>query len=503
MDALLLSRRGAPLREFRLADAPLRIGRSSECDIQIPDPEGPSVAYELRSEGAEILVQDLRDPTYRARRLERNEPLRLGRDHCIERIPHRPCEADASQYCTQPMLSREPAAPRLSLLMGRGRDARLFRLRPGPFFVGAAGENDLQIADPTVSGRHCRLDISREGVLVRDLASRNGTWVGSARIDSARLRPGAILRVGRTELVLISQPPAGKPDAGGLIAESAAMLQVLADVRRFAQLPWPALVRGESGVGKEHIARALHPDSSRPFIALNAGALPSQLIESELFGHERGAFTGAHTTHRGLFEQADGGTLFLDEIGELPLELQSRLLRVLETWEVRRVGSERSFPVNVRLVCATHRDLGEMVGKGEFRQDLFYRLGRLVLDVPPLRQRPADIRALTRHFLSAIETELGRRIVSKEALERIEAYHWPGNARELRNVLSAAAARTEGAVIEAADIDRALGALVRGHEGLSSSLARDVLESYDGNVSAAARALGIARSTLRARLRCG
>ena len=270
-------------------------------------------------------------------------------------------------------------------------------------------------------------------------------------------------------------------------------------------MPWPVLVRGETGVGKEHVARALHERGRRqdgPFVPLNGGGLPRELIESELFGHERGAFTGAVQAHRGAFEQAHGGTLFLDEVAELPADLQTRLLRVLESWHVRRVGSEAARRVDVRLVCATHRDLREMVHEGRFRSDLYYRIHRLVVEVPPLRARPADIACLARHFLLQMQPELGERRIDPQALERLHGYPWPGNVRELRNVLELAAVDSDGALIDLAAVDRSLRRVSEPSVlRPSADSLRETLEQYGGNMSAAARALGIPRSTLRDRLK--
>jgi DNA-binding NtrC family response regulator len=225
------------------------------------------------------------------------------------------------------------------------------------------------------------------------------------------------------------------------------------------------------------------------------------LIESELFGHERGAFTGAVQSHRGAFEQAHGGTLFLDEVAELPPDLQTRLLRVLETWHVRRVGSELARRVDVRLVCATHRDLRRMVQEGGFRADLYYRIHRLVIDVPALRYRVDDIGPLARHFLSSMEHEVGEKQLSAEAVRRLRLYSWPGNVRELRNALELAAIGCDGSIVEADVVDRALRRLADPVVRPTADTLRRAIAEYGGNLSAAARALDIPRSTLRDRLK--
>jgi DNA-binding NtrC family response regulator len=263
------------------------------------------------------------------------------------------------------------------------------------------------------------------------------------------------------------------------------------------------LITGETGVGKEGIARAIHlrgPRRERAFVTINAAGFSESLVESELFGHEKGAFTGAHAQHRGVFEQADGGTLFLDEIGELPLSMQARLLRVLETWEIRRVGGESTVRVDVRLVCATHRDLGALVENEAFREDLYYRLARLPIHLSALRERPDDIAPLAEHFLSLARAELGPRTLSEAAIARLCRHAWPGNARELRNVVESAAAFTAG-IVDAKDIDAAL-ARTPGMRDRAPTIAGldHVMRKHANNQTAAARELGVPRSTLRDRI---
>ncbi|MGB5696273.1 MAG: sigma 54-interacting transcriptional regulator, partial [Polyangiales bacterium] len=385
-----------------------------------------------------------------------------------------------------------------------GSSARAFPIGEVPLSVGVAPDNTVALSDRAVSKYHCRIEPSSRGVSIRDLGSTNGTWVDGLRVRRHELRAGAVVRVGRTELRVADQSAAdhGPED---LVVASSVMLSVMAEVDRFSALPWPVLIRGETGVGKEHVARALHSRGQRrkgPFVPLNGGGLPRELIESELFGHERGAFTGAARSHRGAFEQADGGTLFLDEIGELPPDLQTRLLRVLETWQIRRIGSESARKIDVRLVCATHRDLRAMVHEGRFRSDLYYRIHRLVIEVPPLRVRSDDISALAQHFLCSMQSAVGERRLEADALERLRGYSWPGNVRELRNVLELAAVDCDGASIDLASVDRSLRRASEPPVSRPSKLSlREALERYGGNMSATARALGIPRSTLRDRLR--
>jgi len=406
---------------------------------------------------------------------------------------------------TEPLLPIAACPYPMVLIVGEGPEARRRPLGRRTVCIGTAGTNDLVLHDRTVSAYHCRFETVDRDVLVCDLGSRNGTWVDGVRVESARVAPGARLRLGRTDLRLLARQPEPIAKATGIVTASAAMLTVLSEIERLARLRWPALIRGESGTGKELVARALHdrgPRAEGPFVALNAGGLPKHLIESELFGHEKGSFTGAVVAHRGVFEQAHGGTLFMDEIAELPLDMQARLLRVLETWEIRRVGAESSTLVDVRLVCATHQDLAAMVTAGSFRLDLYYRIARLALDLPPLRDRASDIDVLIQHFLDQLRDEVGPRSLADDARTALLAYRWPGNVRELRNVLAAAAVNSCGQVITADDVVAAMGKLATAGSTVPSAAAMSlVLGEHGGNLSAAARALGIPRTTLRDKLK--
>jgi DNA-binding NtrC family response regulator len=302
----------------------------------------------------------------------------------------------------------------------------------------------------------------------------------------------------------------------GLIAQSSAMQSVLDLVERVAPTDATLLIQGESGTGKEVIAKALHhasPRAAGPFVAVNCGALPEALLESELFGHVRGAFTGATASKRGLLEEAHGGTLFLDEIGEMPAALQVKLLRALQSGEVRPVGSAQAVTVDVRVIAATNRDLTQMVRQGAFREDLFYRLNVIATRVPPLRERPEDIPALAEHFLESFARKQGRDLrLGGPALDRLLRYSWPGNVRELENAMERTAILAPGPVVQCDDLPPAVArdpapepvAPPPGEHTLAEMERAHILQALERsgwNHSRAAEKLGIGRTTLWRKLK--
>ena len=374
--------------------------------------------------------------------------------------------------------------------------------------VGTSSKADVVVRDPTVSSQHCGLSVLGDGVVIEDLGSRNGTFVGGARVREAWGRAGTAISIGHSTLV-VTVADAGENEQShgeplhGVAGGSIAMRRLADQVRRLARHALPVLVAGESGTGKELIARALHhegPRRARPFVAINVTALPRDLVESELFGHERGSFTGAHARKLGAFTEAEGGTLFLDEVGDLPLDAQPKLLRALDGYEVRRVGSNGSGArTDVRVVAATHAPLEQRVTAGSFRRDLFHRLECFLVHVPPLRARRGDIAAIARELIRQIAPQVGPRTLTPPALARLAAHDWPGNVRELRNVLCRAADATVPAgAIGASDIDLAIhcGRPPRVC-GLTSDAARALLRQHGGNLSASARAAGMPRTTFR------
>jgi DNA-binding NtrC family response regulator len=320
------------------------------------------------------------------------------------------------------------------------------------FSIGVAEGNDLVLKDETVSRFHVELRRTPAGVLVRDQGSRNGTWVGNVRVELAHVAAGTVLRLGKTHVRVGEGAPIQIPlfesdRLGALRGRSEAIRRVMAQLPRIARAEVPALITGESGTGKEVVARALHSlgvRADKPFVTLDCGALSPTLVASELFGHEKGSFTGAERRHVGAFERAHGGVLFLDEIGELPMDVQPMLLGALERRAFRRVGGTTDIDVDVRVVAATNRDLRAEVNAGRFRLDLYYRLAVVPLSLPSLRDRPEDVPLLAEHFLvEAGATEPLSAYFNEAQLRSLVEHSWPGNVRELRNVVEATIALGE------------------------------------------------------------
>ena len=320
------------------------------------------------------------------------------------------------------------------------------------FRIGKSPENDLVLADATVSREHCEIIRDSRGYLLRDLGSTNGTLLDGAEIREGYLSAGAVISVGRVELKVrpfaerIDVLPSERDSFGELCGQHPTMREVFGLLERLAPTDATLLIGGETGTGKDLLARAVHAASPRtkaPFVVVDCGAVVANLIESELFGHENGAFPGANDSRKGAFELAHKGTLFLDEIGELPLAVQPKLLRALESRRIRRVGGEKEIPVDIRVLAATHRDLKREVERGHFREDLYFRLAVVPLYLPPLRERRQDIAPLAHTLLARIDAQNPKPdaplVLAMDALQALQAHDWPGNVRELRNVLERSA----------------------------------------------------------------
>jgi two-component system, NtrC family, response regulator GlrR len=411
-------------------------------------------------------------------------------------------------------LSRKPT---LTWTDGRGAHTREVRDR---LVLGGAPGVDLVIEDPAVSRLHAELELSDSGLWVRDLESRNGTFVQGVRISRACIPDGGQLRVGATD-VRVSYAPEPtpvevwpEPRFGPMVGPSAPMRELFARLARVARSEATVLIEGETGTGKEVAARAIHdasPRAGEPFVIIDCGALPETLLEAELFGHTRGAFTGAVEARAGAIEAADGGTVFLDEVGEVPLNMQPKLLRVLESRTVRRVGETSHRPVNVRFLSATNRDLRTMVNTRAFREDLYFRLAVLPVTIPPLRERPSDILALVQHFLprealAAVTPQMVRELMGRP---------WLGNVRELRNFVERALALGPHEALALSGSPRPTGGgepemrlpsellalpYKEMRERVMLNAERDyikgLLERHDRNISAAAETAGLNRTYL-------
>ena len=302
---------------------------------------------------------------------------------------------------------------------------------------------EIALEDPYVSGRHCVMERRSNGSLVvRESGSRNGTFIDGNPVEAAELRVGSFLAVGRTTLVAVAATGSERRRAVELLrGRDPALRTTIDQARRAARTDCSVLILGETGTGKDLLARLIHESSRRssgPFVPVNCGAIPRELVASELFGHEKGAFTGASDERDGFFVEANGGTLFLDEIGELPMELQAHLLRILETRRVRRVGGQADLPIDVRIVAATNQVEGLGTDAARLRVDLYHRLATVVLSLPPLRDRMTDLGELVEGMLGDYTQEHGPKTVSSEGWNALASYHWPGNVRELRAAIARA-----------------------------------------------------------------
>ncbi|WP_074952541.1 sigma 54-interacting transcriptional regulator [Myxococcus fulvus] len=445
-------------------------------------------------------------------------------------------DGDDALVRTDTLPALRSARVRVKLAVLSGPDAgRVYPLTPGRYRVGSEPSADIVLPDRAVSRQHLLLEVRDNLVRATDPGSRNGSFCEGMRFSELEVRPGATLTLGTTELRLVAEgekskapPLSTRTSFGGLVGSSRRMREVFTLLERMTQQgESDVLIQGETGTGKELCAEAIHTHGSRgkgPFVIADLAGIPPQLLESELFGHVKGAFTGAQGERAGAFERAHGGTLFLDEVGELPLEVQPRLLRVLERRQVKRVGANDYRTFDVRVVAATHQDLEGAVKQGRFRGDLFHRLAVLRVVLPPLRERPEDIPLL----IDTVLSRLGKppSALSEVTRALLTQYPWPGNVRELRNVVDRVVSMGEEALPEMPDLPEApprarssqdeeddestlslaldlpfKEAKERLIEGFERDYLRNLVERCEGNVSRAAREAGIDRVYLRKLLR--
>jgi DNA-binding NtrC family response regulator len=421
----------------------------------------------------------------------------------------------------------------------QGQSSRWIEIGDEPLVVGTGKECAITLDDPHVSNRHAELFRTSVGIVLRDLGSSNGTRIANIAIKEAVLSSGTEITVGTTKLRFemggevgnlsrLAHEPVRDDELafvparfGGAVGSSLSMRRIFALLGRLAPTDLTITLVGETGTGKDVLARAIHdisPRASAPFVVFDCAAAPHSLIESDLFGHEKGAFTSAMTARTGVFERAHRGTLFIDEIGEMPLDLQPKLLRALEERQVQRLGGGGARPFDVRIIAATNRNLHSQVEAGAFRQDLFFRLSTAILSVPPLRDHVDDIPDLIAHFLA----QMGRSLtVTPPALALLRAHDWPGNVRELKNVINAAAALARDSQLDVKDlvlfqqrhntgatptfvpVTTSSAAIAAGQslQAQEKAAIQQALQAHGGNRTHAARSLGIAISTLYTKIK--
>ncbi len=541
MPELILYQRGEPLLTFPVRSATTQIGRSPECDITLAGETISRIQCTLYEYEGSYLLKN------------------VGKATCL--INGKPCETlslkngDRISLEGWEIVFMEGGAPEwsndetyVSKTGGDGtkmihssltegmfhaekivlsvresqKEPRTFALTQEVTTIGKNPNCDLVLSDPLCSDTHCKLIIKGNGIVLFDLHSTNGTTINGVRVREADLEEGSKITLGKTEITVTLESedhkiePMDADSFGPIIGKSKKMRELYDLIQQVAPTDATVCILGETGSGKELVARSLHdlsPRHLKSWVALNCGAISRELIESELFGHEKGAFTGAHQQRAGAFEQANGGTLFLDEVGELPLELQPALLRVLETGRLRRVGGNQEISVNVRVVCATHRNLAYSVTQGKFREDLFFRLYVFPIYLPALRERREDILLIANHFLKIMSPHGKTFSLSVEAARYLEAQEWRGNVRELKNIIQRAVVLTRGGEIKLEQVQ-----LPRSNTSTEPTLTLNLsetsnlekiekemilreLRANDGNRKATAKALGIAKSTLYEKLK--
>jgi two-component system response regulator GlrR len=405
---------------------------------------------------------------------------------------------------------------RFSLEIADGTAPRAWHAEGTRCAIGSHASNDLVIDHPTVSRFHSEIEVSARGACITDRGSTNGTVVDGVRVERAWLADRSVIHVGAVALRFswaverVHVPLSDRKKLGPLVGASIAMREVFAVLERCAKSDATVLITGETGTGKEGAAEAIHEESARadgPFEVIDCASIPPALLESELFGHEAGAFTGAIKQHKGAFERAHGGTVFLDEIGELPTDLQPKLLRVLEDRTFRRTGGVERIPIDVRVIAATRRSLEAEVNAGTFRSDLYYRLAVLRVHLPPLRDRLEDLPLLVDAILDRLGATDRERVTSSSFLRRLRGASWPGNVRELRNAIERALVLEVEPSVEpgtAHAIDPRLGWTEARQLALDDFERRylaALLSHHGDNVTKAARAAGLDRVYLHRLLR--
>lgn len=527
MLGIVFTRNGRPLLHRKIETGTLTIGRDHNNDIQLTDEDisRQHCKIEWRDFGP-ILTDLSSNGTYLNKEPVKSSKLKAGDIINIggwtleikdfEEEPQKPTVS--TQH--QPTLilnfdaDKKKISTRRVTVKASPPDKPSFKktFTNTEITFGTLESCDIKLDDSFISRQHCRLIYKDNRLFLMDLGSTNGTFIDDNRVEKISVPEKGKFQIGKTQieysLEQISEDlkAADREELGPMIGKSKTMREIFSLIEKVAPSDATTLVTGESGTGKDLVSRLLHQFSHRsikPFISINCGSLPASIIESQLFGHEKGSFTGATERMIGLFEQANGGTLFLDEIGEMPLELQTRLLHVLESKKIRRLGGREDIDVDFRLIAATNKELQKLVAENKFRQDLFYRLYVVPIHIKPLRERTEDIPPLSKRFLKDLSGST-RPEITKEAMEKLQGHNWPGNIRELKNVIQRSIIISEDKTIGAENIIFAPVESAIAVEDILESKERDAiirsLRENNGNQTKTAKQLGIARTTLASKI---
>lgn len=536
MPEIVVKKNGKTCFKLPLGPKAVRIGRSPANDLMLPDEDISRHHAEIHYISGQYLLKDLSStgtmlsgqPVTGLTPLKDNAEISIGnwvltfvqtsthdREYydevktCISRLEeHR---SDTKIIKLDARKENFLVEETLLHLFEPGKTGRTHPLGSTPLVMGTKPDCTVVLVDPYVSGRHCSISKTENGFVLKDLGSTNGTFVDGVKISETPLPFNKEVSLGQVRFFISGEKheeairPLAQSRFCGMIGKNAQMRTLFTKIERVAPTDMTVLVQAETGSGKELVAKALHdlsPRANSPYVILNCGAISASLIESELFGHEKGAFTGAVARRLGAFEQAQNGTLFLDEVGELPLDLQPKLLRVLENQTLRRVGGDEEVKVNARIVAATHRDLAELVKAGKFREDLYFRLFVIPLSIPPLRERKEDILTLAEFFLKQSPQNL---TLSSEAQKKLAEHSWPGNVRELKNVILRSMVYVDGTVITPDHLEIIKVTTGKSNDVNLESMEKqkiiEAIEKAKGNKTKAAELLGIAKSTLFKKLK--
>ena len=521
--------------EYQLSKKEIKIGRAKANDIILNDPTVSRVHAVIKCDEGKLSILDsstvgtfINNEKISSSSLSFNDRITIGpysifARECDENKESSELRTTCHEKTLAVPLPEKQAEKsfllqQASLKFVKGVEKnRTVQIEKEKLTFGKTDDNDLVLTDEFVSRHHGEIYFRNGEFFIRDLGSKNGIFINGKRVKGSVLAPGSRIDIGKISIDFILSQDKGmlsdeKVDRLGEIVGKSQKIQSLYTLcKKAASCDATVLINGETGTGKELIAKTIHSLSSRSgesFVTIDCGSIPKELIESELFGHEKGAFTGAQNQRKGAFERGNKGTVFLDEIGELPKEMQPKLLRILEEREFKRVGGDAHISTDFRVIAATNRELNLEVSKGNFREDLFFRLYVIPVSLPTLKERKSDIPLLVNHFLSINTSSSGntsQMSISDDALKKMADYSWPGNVRELRNVIDRAIVNSDGSTITADDIQfiptmqNTTGpapALSGSLEDIEKQTIINALKAQGGNKKATAKVLGIAYSTM-------